>query len=98
MARFALTLLRLLLPLVWGVVRTALWTMVTELAVLSKAMWEASDRIADEWTKQAIWKGVDTRLAGKLRIFFKFVALVSLAVGWCLLAYLTVAILHWLLR
>jgi hypothetical protein len=98
MARIGLTLVRLTAPLAWGVAKAALWALVLALTVVWKNLWEAADRIAEEWTRQAVWTGINTQLAGKLRWFFKAIAVVSLIVGWVLCAYLTVFLTQFLLR
>jgi hypothetical protein len=97
MLRVFLTLLRMILPLVVRVAQAALTTMLMSMTALGKSTWKEAPNIADFWILQAQKVGVDTRLLSRLRVVFEVVAFLSMVVGWCLLSYLTVAILNWFL-
>ncbi len=90
MVRVILTMVRIVLPFLWELVKAALRSLAIALVAMWNGIWLTVQRLAEEWTYRAVGAGLPPQQARVLEIFFRIIALLVTLVGWVLLSYLTV--------
>jgi len=86
--------LRVLLPLIWRILRMMFFLATTSLASIWVGVPNAVNRIAQNWAAEATIAGIPEQYRNAIFLSGRVVASITLFLGWLVLASLTVFILN----